>query len=148
MALRHGDVGHSAVKHAGIDVEVFGQAADVVSCQLAFAVPHVGERGVGDARGGGDLELGLTAIGQQTVEHRRVRGRLHRMRPFFVGFDEVAEHVQIVGLTFIELRPVEQFVDEGNRLIQLAVIPNGSQGETMNERQITVGRRSTSPFRG
>ena len=34
----------SAVEHAGIDFEVFCQAADVVSCQLAFAVQHVGKR--------------------------------------------------------------------------------------------------------
>ena len=105
------------MKHTGIDLEVFGQPADVVSCQLAFAVQHVGKRRVRDARRGGDLQLGLAAIGQQACEHRRVRSWLNWMRTFFVGFDEVAEHVQIVGLPFIELRPVEQFVDESNRLI-------------------------------
>ena len=98
------------MKHARIDFEVFGQSADVLSCQLAFAVQHIGQSGVRDARGGGDLQLGLAAIGQKAFEYRRVRGRLNRMRTFFVGFDEVSKHVQIVGLSFVGLWPVEQFV--------------------------------------
>ena len=62
----------SAVKHGRIDFEVFRQPSDVIPCQLAFAVQHIGQSRVRDARGGGDLQLRLVAIRQQTFEHDRI----------------------------------------------------------------------------
>ena len=114
------------------------QFADVVSVQGTLALENLGNGGVCDPRGVGNLSLKDSLGLDQMAEHFRVGDGGHGMRLALVLPDQVAENLQIISLLRGEVPPVHERIDHADRRIQFAVRTDGPQRKAENQVQVAV----------